>query len=144
MEPLLLNHSEAAAGRELIYHRADLPQPCVVTFFKASLGQEEEGKLQYAAYPVATDTRIVEQMVNANQVEHTTNRILRLIVEGILVTDEKSLYEHIHVTGSLPVSSWNHCPETGKLSLTQAQEQHLAKAKMKAAKMANMNVLYGF
>ena len=163
--------SEVVAGRaELTYHRVDLSQPGKITFFDASLAQEEEGKAQYAVYTVATDTRIVEQTVKANQVEHAMNCIPRLIVEGILVTNTRSLYDHIHATGSLlrmvpytratggptdEADDENHYLETGRLSTTQstetqAQEQHLArlrkeqrrKPKMKAAKMANTNVLY--
>ena len=60
-----------------------------------------------------------------------------------------------HRTKQMTSEFLNHYLETGKLSLTQtkeqqAQEQHLArlrkeqrrKPKMKAAKMANTNVLY--
>ena len=141
--------AEVAAGRcQQTYRRVDLGRPCIVTFFDASYGQESDGHSQAGFYSLATDESVLTQTTAANPVEHSTNKIKRVVkstfaaegssmslaidrhlyarllfqalmygesschldddwrghlkVSGYLVTDAKSLYDHLHTTGSMP------------------------------------------
>ena len=67
---------ESNAGRARITHQPlDLSNPCIVTYFDASLGKEEGYKSQAGMVTFATDGKVLQDMTYGNRVEHHSKRI---------------------------------------------------------------------
>ncbi|CAE8613639.1 unnamed protein product, partial [Polarella glacialis] len=106
--------AEATAGRaQKTYRAIDLSDPLIVTYFDASFANETGGKSQAGMFAVVTDRRALDTATAANEIEKTSNKISRVVrstmaaeaslnVPGVMVTDARSLYDHLTTTGSIP------------------------------------------
>ena len=72
-------------------HRpVDLAQVCIVTYFDASFGKEEGCKSQAGMMTCVTDDKGLKAMSIANQVEHHSKKITR-VVKTSLAAESASL-----------------------------------------------------
>ena len=82
---------ERHAGRAKVTHRPiDLSNPCIVTYFDASLGKEEGYKSQAGMVTFASDGKVLEKMTNCNRVEAHSKKITR-VVKSSLAAESASL-----------------------------------------------------